>query len=125
MAGLQDTYFLQPTLPTASASMVWRKMELAWCLQVPLELDIRLCPASGRPSTWELPPLLHRCSFALCLRLPSSSSGSAQWCAALQIEGAVSVADRSPSIWDKWAAAPGHIYHNETRTDPRCPATCC
>ena len=35
---------------------------------------------------------------------------------ALQVEGAVSVADRSPSIWDNWAATPGHVYHNETRT---------
>ena len=43
---------------------------------------------------------------------------------ALQIEGAVSEAGRSPSIWDKWAATPGHIYHNETRAALQGPATC-
>ncbi|KAK9832087.1 hypothetical protein WJX81_005442 [Elliptochloris bilobata] len=31
-----------------------------------------------------------------------------------QIEGAVSTDGRSQSVWDHWAASPGHIYHNET-----------
>ena len=42
----------------------------------------------------------------------------------LQIEGAVSEAGRSPSIWDKWAAVPGHTYHNVTRAVPHSPSTC-